>query len=59
MRLRPFISGFLAGAAVTAGVFLLFGNRIFGGVDQATRQLGEKVEQVGRDIERSGKKLQD
>ena len=57
MNIKSLVLGIIIGAGVTTGVFLLFGDEIRGNVSSATREMGKHVEDVGKTIEKTGKKL--
>jgi len=57
LHIRSVIVGIAIGIAATLVVTSLFGPKIRGEVSQATQDLGDTVEHVGRDLKKSGKKL--
>lgn len=52
-----FLFGFVSGCALTAAMFLLFGDTIRGRVVSTTRDVGERVQEMGETLERSADEL--
>ncbi len=57
MHLRSLVAGMVIGAVVTAGGFLLFGDRIKDDVAEVTERAGERVERVGEKIGEAAREI--
>ena len=55
--MKTFALGVIVGAALTAGAFLFFGDRVRDEVADAAERTGEKVEAVGEKIEQAAEEI--
>ena len=57
MRAKAFIVGMLVGSAITTAVFFIFGDPIRDNVAAATKEVGQRVENVGKKLEQESRRV--
>lgn len=57
MKFKSLLIGFVLGAAVASGVWIVFGDQLLGRVRETTQDVGRTVEHAGETLQQQGEKL--